>query len=364
MAVQHIVRRAGKRVRAVGILAAATVLALTAAACGGSGSTGGDEGKADPNAPTKVTFQPATESFAVLTQLNAFAGGYFEKEQLDVTYNTVISNAAQAAQSVTGNADIAIVGSTGVVPGVTAGRDMVTVAVLTKGPTTQITLRDDVIERLGITPDAPIEDRIKALKGLTLALPQPGSTTDIAVRQSLKIYGVEPDRDLTIRPITDPPALVTAMREKQVDGFAFSSPTSVQPVAEGYAKVWVTLSDLPEFKQMPWIDVVTSKSFLKDNREAVVRFVRALYKSSEDLKAKPDEAREAIRAKYFPDLDQSVYDLAFDLSLPTATQGIEPVGESLPVLLEVINSNADTQVNVSADDLYDTTVLSDVKAGL
>jgi NitT/TauT family transport system substrate-binding protein len=309
-----------------------------------------------------VTFQPATESLAVLTQLNAFAGGYFDKEKLDITYNPVISNAAQAAQSVTnGSADIAIVGSTGVVAGVAARRDLVTVAVITKGPTTQITLRNDVIKRLGIDVSAPLATRMKALKGLKLALPQPGSTTDVAVRQALKLNGLDPDKDLTIRPITDPSALVTAAREGQVDGFGFSPPTSVQPVAAGYGTVWVTLSDIPQLKRLPWIDVVTSKAYLKNNREAVTRFVRALYKSSEDLKARPDEARTKIKAKYFPDLNQKVYDLAYDLSLPTATQGIDPEPSAVPVLMSTVNANLDTKIDVTAAQLYDLSVLADAK---
>lgn len=348
--------------RASSVGAALALVAVVAAGCGGDEPSGPAQ-TVDANTVIDVTFQPATESFAVLTQLNAFAGGYFEAEKLNVTYNPIIANAAQAAQSVTTNADIAIVGSTGVVSGIAARRDLVTVAVLTKGPTSQITLRNDVIQRLGVTPDSPLRDRIQALKGLTLALPQPGSTTDTAVRQAMKLYGVEPDKDLTIRPITDPPALVTAMREKQVDGYAFSPPTSVQPVADGSAQVWVSLSDLPEFKELPWIDVVTSKDYLKNNREAVTRFVRALDKAEKHLEADTAAASTAIKAKYFPDLKDDIFKLAFELSLPTATQGLAPSPNGLQVAVETINANADNKVDVTPEQVYDTSILDDLGAG-
>lgn len=341
--------------------AGAVALVAASAACTSSSREATPQ-STDPDAVLSVTFQPATESFAVLTQLNAFAGDYFTAEKLDVTYNAPIPNAAQAAQSVTTDADIAIVGSTGVVPGVAARRDMVTVAVITKGPTTQITLRNDVIERLGITPDAPIRDRITALRGLSIALPQPGSTTDVAVRQAMKLYGLDPDQDVTIRPITEPAALVTAMREGQVDGFAFSAPTSVQPVAEGYASVWVSLSDIPEMAQLPWIDVVTSKTFLENNREVVKRFLRALVKAAADLETDPEAAKARIKEKYFPQLDLDVFDLAFELSLPTALQGLEPSADGLRTLLETVNSNSDNTLEVTAEQLYDTSVLAEVLA--
>jgi NitT/TauT family transport system substrate-binding protein len=326
------------------------------AACGGSADgSSSAKGGLDPD----VVFQPATESMAVLTQLSAFSGDYFAKEGLKITYNTPIPNAAQAAQSVTGNADIAIVGSSGVIPGVAAGRDMVTVATLTKGPSTQVTLRNDVIAKLGLNPSSPIADRIKALKGLTLALPQPGSSTDVIVRQALGAYGLNPDKDIKIRPITDPPALVTAMREKQVDGFAFSAPTSVQPVSEGYATVWFTISDLPEYSDMPWIDVVTSKKYLKENRPTVVKFVKALQAGADDLKNNEAAASKRIKDKYFAKLDQKTYDLSFKLALPTSQKGLEPTESGLKVLLDVVNATADKKFDVTFKQGYDASVVAE-----
>ncbi|MFF5989438.1 ABC transporter substrate-binding protein [Prauserella flavalba] len=343
--------RAGLRGRVAALFAAMTLLV---AACASPPQRG--EGSA-------VVFQPSAESFAMLTQLNAFSGDFFARQGVDVTYNPVIPNAAQATQSVTGGADIAIVGSTGVVPTVAAARDVVTVAVIAKGPTTQITLRDDVIDRLGVSPDAPVRERIAALKGLSLALPTPGSATDVMVREALRSYGVQPDSDLTIRPVTEPSALVTAMREKQVDGFAFSAPTSVQPVAEGYGTVWLSVSDLPEYADMPWIDVVTSRQYLKDHRATVVKFVRALSEAASDLRANPDQAADRIRNKYYPDLSEQAFGKSFELALPSALKDPMPTQHGLDVLLEVVNASADSPSQVQFDELYDRTVVSDAGGG-
>jgi NitT/TauT family transport system substrate-binding protein len=349
--------------RPMGGVVAALLASCAMVGCSGSDDEPAAQGSDAGDDTISVAFQPATESLAVLSQLNAFAGGFFEDEGLDVTYNTPIPNAAQAAQSVTTSADIAIVGSTGVLPAIAAGRDVVSVAVITKGPTTQVTLRDDVIDRLGVDADAPIDERVEALEGLTLALPQPGSTTDVAVRQALSAYGIDADEDMTIRPITEPSALVTAMREEQVDGFAFSPPTSVQPVAEGYASVWLTLSDVPELQELPWIDVVTSKSFLEENPEAVERFLRALVSAANDLEENADEAQTRIKDRWFPDLDQSTYDLAYELSLPTATQGLEPSEDGFDTLLQTVNDASDEDVDLGFDDVYDLSALSAAGGG-
>jgi len=334
---------------------AAAILAAAAAgltACADSGGSGSEEGT--------IVFQPATESMAVLTQLGAFASDAFEEAGLDVEYNTPIPNAAQAAQSVTTGADIAIVGSSGVLPGVEAGRDMVTVATLTKGPTTQITLRDDVIEKLGIGDDASTEEKIKAMKGLKLALPQPGSLTDVVTREALRLYGIDADKDMTIRPITEPSALVTAVREGQVDGFAFSAPTSVQPVAEGYGSVWLTLDQVPELADLPYIDVVTSKTFLEERRDDVVAFVKVLKESSEQLADDPDAVKGLVKDTYFADLDQSIFDLAWSFSLPTAQRGIEPSEEGFDALITMTENQTGEKVDVAFDDVYDLSVLEEL----
>jgi sulfonate transport system substrate-binding protein len=342
--------RFGARLVSTGL--AIAVVSGGLAAC--ASPRGGD------SAQGTVVFQPATESMAVLTQLGAFATDSFSKAGLKITYNTPIPNAAQAAQSVTGNADIAIVGSSGVLPGVAAGRDIVTVATLTKGPTTQITLRDEVVDRLGVAKDAPMAEKMAALKGLSLALPQPGSTTDIATREALRLYGIDPDKDLTIRPITEPSALVTAMREGQVDGFAFSAPTSVQPVAEGYASVWLSLSDVPDLKELPYIDVVTSKAFLEKRREDVVTFVRVLSEAAQTLSDDPDSVKGAVRDKYFADLDPATFDLAWAESLPTATRGIEPSKAGFEALIALTEHQTGDSVDIGFDELYDLSVVKDL----
>ncbi|MGO4384438.1 ABC transporter substrate-binding protein [Specibacter sp. RAF43] len=336
--------------------AALAVIGAVAVGCGPA---------ATPAAKSSATvvFQPSTESFAVMSQLAAFAENGFTAAGLDVTYNAVISNAAQVAQSVTSNANIAIVGTSGVLPGVAAGRDIVSVATLTKGPTTQITLRNDVIQKLGVAANAPIADRIKALKGLRLALPQPGSLTDLAVRESLSLYGLNADKDVTVRPISEPAALVTAMRERQVDGFAFSSPTSVQPVAEGYAQVWLTLSDIPEFKALPYIDVVTSRAYLAEHRAEVVKFVRVLKTAADNLEKNPDATAVAIKAKYFPDLAQKTFDLAFKSNLSTALRGFRPEKDGFNALVNMVNNHSDKPVTVKFDQVYDLSILDEIEKG-
>jgi ABC-type nitrate/sulfonate/bicarbonate transport system substrate-binding protein len=348
------------RVRRIRPIATAliTIAAIALAGCATPESAPADGKPASKD----IVFQPSTESLAVINQLYGFANDSFAKAGLNVTYNPVISNASQATQAVaTGAADIAIVGTTGVLPGVATGMDIVSVATITKGSTTQITLRDEVIKKLGIKPDDPLKKRIAALKGLTLALPAPGSLTDLTVREMLRLYHLDADKDTVIRPLADPTALVTAMREGQVDGFAFSAPTSVQPVTDGYASVWISLAEVPEYKQLPFIDVVTSRKFLQNNREAVIEFLKVLKKSADAIEKDSDAVAEVIKKKYFADLDPNLWKLAWDFSYGTATHGFVPEKSGFDVLLKIINNQTDQPVDVKFSDVYDLSLLKELE---
>jgi NitT/TauT family transport system substrate-binding protein len=366
-------RRSRAVVPFVAVLAA---LGLLLAACGGGGKDSGNTASNDATAttavdaakdPIKVKFLPATESLAVLTQLQAIAKDYFKQEGVDLEYLGVLANAAQAAQTVvTGAADIAGTGSTGALTTISGNRDVVSVALISKEPTTLLTLTNKTIAELakkGVTPKSPIKDRIAALKGLTIALPAPGSSTDIVIRTTMNEYGVDPNKDVTIQPVNDGPGLVAVARQGRVDGYAFSPPDSVIGVAEGWGSVWVSYpaGDVPAFKGMPLTDIVTSRKYLTDNPEAVRRVLKALWRASEDIKNDPEGVRKTVKDRWFKDLDPKVYDASFDAVLPGFQRGLVPEKPGFETLLKTFNVGRPAPVSLTFDEVYDTKLVEATK---
>jgi ABC-type nitrate/sulfonate/bicarbonate transport system substrate-binding protein len=317
--------------------------------------------------PIKMTFLPATESLAVLTQLQAISKNYFEEEGLDLNYLGVLANAAQAAQTVvTGQADVAGTGSTGVLTVLSANRDIVAVAQISKEPTTIISLTNKAVDAMkakGITQSSPVRDKLNGLKGMTLGLPAAGSSTDILVRSTLTAYGVDPDKDLTIQPVNDGPGLAAAARQGRVDAYAFSPPDSVLGVAEGWGQIWVSYprNDVPEFAAMPLTDIVTSRKYLKENPEAMRRLMRALWRAANDIKNDPESVRKAVKERFFKDLDPAVYNASFDAVLPGFQRGLIPEASGFPVLLKTFNVGRSQPVALSFEEVYDTALVSSTK---
>jgi NitT/TauT family transport system substrate-binding protein len=379
-------KRRRQRTRHVAV-AIATIVAV-AAACGSDADDATDTTAAAPSTevsgattspsaaattttpssePISITFLPGNETLAMATQLQAFAKGYFEEEGLDVEYLPVLQNAAQVAQTVSaGEADIGSSGSTGAPALLAAGRDIVAIADLAKGSVTQLALRNETIEKLaaqGVTRDSPIADRVAALKGLSLSVPQAGSSTDILVRLTMEEYGIDPDRDVTLQPIADGSARVAAAREGQTDGYVVPPPGSMLAPAEGWGEVWISWSenDVPKFVGLPWTQIITSRAFLEENPEAVRRFLKALWRAASDLENDPQGAAAAIKERWFPDLDPTMYELAFDASLPAFTQGMVPDEKGFEMLMETYNASVAEPADLTFDQLYDITLVQETQ---
>jgi NitT/TauT family transport system substrate-binding protein len=317
--------------------------------------------------PIKVKFLPATESLAVLTQLQAIAKDYFKQEGIDLNYLGVLANAAQAAQTVvTGQADIAGTGSTGVLTVLSANRDIVSIALISKEPTTIISMTNKAaaeVAKKGITASSPIQAKMDALKGLKLGLPAAGSSTDILVRTTLKDYGIDANKDLEIVPVNDGPGLAAAARQNRVDAYAFSPPDSVLGVAEGWGQIWVSYpsGEVKQFQGMPLTDIVTSRKYYQQNPEAVRRVLRALWRAAEDIRTNPEMVRKAVKDRWFKDLDAAVYNASFDALLPGFQRGLIPEKPGFDILLKTFNLSRSQPVDLAFSDVYDSTLVQATK---
>ena len=93
-------------------------------------------------------------------------------------------------------------------------------------------LRKDVAERLGITAQMPIAERAKKLKGMTIAIQGVGSIVHAWERYVVATGGLDVEKDVRIAPM-DPPAMLPALENKAIDGYATSMPFTTAGGAEG-----------------------------------------------------------------------------------------------------------------------------------
>jgi NitT/TauT family transport system substrate-binding protein len=234
---------------------------------------------------------------------------------------------------------------------------------------TQLTLSNAAIKKIaakGVTQNSPVADKIRALKGMTLALPTAGSGTDTLIRTVLEKYGLNPSKDVTIEPIADSNAMVTQVEEGRADGYAFSPPTSTQAEAQGWGAVWINFATgaVPSIAGIPDTDVIVNNNFLKANPEAVRRVLKAMWRAANLLKTDPNAAASAVKKMYFADLTQSEFEAAYKASLPAFNGGLIPSQDGFNLQVEQLNSAKPpppTPISVKLHQVYNTAFVKDTQ---
>ena len=147
------------------------------------------------------------------------------------------------------------------------------------------------------------------LKGKTLAVTRFGSLTDLLIRPALKNWGLEAQKDVKLIQIGRMPDIATAIAQRSVDGGVISFPTSVQAEKMNIK----TLYDFAESDySLPATTVVISRKYGKNNRDEVLRFLKAYIEGTQRLFADRELGIRALR-KYGGISDRDMLASTYDL---------------------------------------------------
>jgi NitT/TauT family transport system substrate-binding protein len=203
--------------------------------------------------------------------------GFFRRQGLEVdVVGTTPAVAGQAVSS--GSVPLAVSGGGSVSAWVAGASDLVFVAGLVNKVTHKIVGRPEVT-------------RLDDLRGKAVGSTTAGATGTIALREGLRLSGVDPDRDVEIVYLRDQPGLVGGLLSGAVLGAVLGSPFSEQAVGEG-ARV---LADLREMNvEMMTIGIVTTRSLLERDADLVRRFLVAYVEGIRHAREQPGDTVESI----------------------------------------------------------------------
>ena len=351
-------KRVGQRCK--GLIIKLAILSILVSACGGGTSIA--QTSQSPGSPITVKYQNSIEGMQTLPILNAITKGYFAAEGVDLVYQPLLLNAAAlTANLLNGGTDITLTGGFGNMTAVQAGIPIVSIGVVVATPNQALVLTNQTVAELkskGITRQSPLADRVMALKGMSLSVFGAGSTSNQILMGLLKTNGINPDVDVTIQGINDGPSVYNAAKQGKVNGFFLGDPSASKAVSEGFGTVWVsvTTGDVPALQGVPFTELASTPNYIKNNGEAVRRFMRAVWRGIADLQqnGKNPATRAAIKAKYFTALDDETYNLAFDNALATIKDVPVPTPEGFAKAVAFYNLSAKVPFTKTFADVYDT----------
>ena len=223
--------------------------------------------------PTKLRMAYDGYSMTSAPLNYAVQQGIFKRFGLDIT-PTFIEGGSMLTQAVVGGSlDVAQNGYTPAIAAAVQGADVVIIGGIAN------TLPYQLIVKAEIKSAAD-------LKGKNIGISRYGSSTDAAADFALKHLGLT-RKDVNVLQLGGASTRMASIISGRVDGTFEQYPDTAELTRQGF-QVLVDLNDF--VRDYPNTSFVTSRAFLKNNREIVKKFLMAMATAVQELKQNPDLA--------------------------------------------------------------------------
>ena len=263
--------------------------------------------------PQKLTIAIAGKGLSFIIQYVAIGAGYYKGEGIDPEIVSVASGTRMAAAVMGGSADITQLGLPHTLEAVAHGGTLVAIGTGFDKYPIALVLSNDAIKRIGITPAMTLDEKIKRLHGLRIGITSPGSSTDEFMRTILEVRGMDAATAVQLQPIGIGAPMVAATEGGSIDGFAFMSPFTDMIVSKGEGQIIADpmQDNVPEYKDVPYQVITTSRGTLESKRGLLLATERALTKAIKLCHDQPAEARRIVRG-FFTDVPEAEFNAAYD----------------------------------------------------
>jgi len=266
---------------------------------------------AQTSSPPSISIGIGGYTFAFLPLLVADAGGYFKKEDVDVTLTLTGGGANTMAAALGGSVDAAGLVMSDIIRAAVKHQHVIAFAPFMTQYASDAVIRAKAAAKAGIKPGMPFKERISRLKGMTLAISSRGSGTDQMWRYILKQGGLDPDRDVTLT-VIKLNQMYPALRAAQIDGYNTSAPDNNRAVNEGLA-VWVarpSQGEVPGLKNFLYTVLAAKPAYVKEHVETIKKVLAALTKATELIHDKPKAAAKLVHDKFLRQTDLDLLEKA------------------------------------------------------
>lgn len=223
------------------------------------------------------------------------------------------SSSLQIDAVVAGSAVFGHPGTATALQAIREGADIKIVGAIAKNQIAAV-LSNDVIKKTGVSPNAPIADRIKALKGLTIGTNPVGATYYQMFRAYLQQYGLDPDKDVRLVGVQDSSALITGMEQKRFDAIVSASGIVEQAISLNAGELWFSgaRGDIPGGEASVVAVVVVRSDTLAKSPELVEAYKAAYNDALKALRDDRAETGRLLHEQYFSKMDAKVWEMVWN----------------------------------------------------
>lgn len=236
--------------------------------------------------------------------------GIWKKEGLDVKVQH-IQGIGSTNAVIAGSVDFGFASGPTVTRANARGQKLVALATTIDQSDEYIVVRKSIAESRHFNANAPLSERGKVLKGLTIATGGAGAIPDVVLKVVAQEAGL-PRNDVTTTPMR-PPEFMAAFSRKAIDGFV-SGPPFTQVVVLGGQGVIVANPEKGEPKQYSPVSsalLLTRASFCPAHRSICAKMVHGIVEASKFVHAHRD-ATIAVMKKNFGKYSDKVLSASYE----------------------------------------------------
>lgn len=196
------------------------------------------------------------------------------------------------------------------------------------------------------------------LRGKKVAISRLGGASDFSVRYALTHWGLVPDKDVALLQVGGEPESVLALQNKAVDAAILSEPFSTVATRAGSVLV-ADLSQLGVPYTMHGFGV--RKSFIRANRDVVVRFMKAYLEGIYLFKTNKELALNVLK-KYTRLDDLSLVQVSYDeMSQRLIRRVPYPDREGIQTIIDQLAKTRPQMKTLNAGDFIDPSILKEIE---
>src|ERR1051325_10642273 len=263
----------------------------------------------------EVTMLTAVPNFAFGAIWVAEQLKYFEQEGVRVKITESPSGSICLNAVVGRSANFCASTSEGLVLAWAEGAPAMAIQAHNRAITLSVVLRKAIVDKLGVTRQSPLSERLKALTQLsTIGATGPGAASEQIFKFLVKKAGgiATVLKFVYIGAPELPPSLMNGV----IDAFALSPPWAevTEPSGKGYVLIPLGKGEVTELTDYPYEVLMARPDYLEANPKIALAVARAISRGGALFRSKPEEAKAALRAhRLGVKLDESVFELSYNM---------------------------------------------------
>ena len=224
--------------------------------------------------------------------------GFFSSEKLDLDITSTGGGGPDIRALIAGDVEFSFTTGDNVILAHQEGKRLVMVMSALNKVLINWAMHKETAKAKGVTESMPLDQKIKALKGLTVGVTNPGALTAHLAAFVIRKAGYNPQQDVQIIPVGAGPTWLAALENRKVDVALTAPPVPETAISRGFAVMFINNAkgedpSIPEFLME---NLIARPETVNKDPDLVRRMVRALTRANQwAIKNGAEQVADALK---------------------------------------------------------------------